>query len=487
MNILLVDDDKDSRRSIKRFLEKIGHHVTDCDDGKKAFQTYQNGDFPMVITDINMPKMNGIDLLRALKDLPGADETEVVLFTGYGNIETAIEALRLGAYDYLIKPLNVEELAIITERIAEHQFLLRENRVLNQHFDDKIKVVTAEKDEELTRIKRSLAEQLGIKTIGIFSPSMRLIFEIAQKYHTDRSIPVLIQGETGSGKEIIAKTIHYGEMVDISPFIDINCAALSASLFESELFGYEPGSFTGGLTKGQKGKLDLAQGGTLFLDEIAELPLELQSKLLRVIQEKEFFRVGGLKKIKTDVRIICATNVDLEQKVQEGVFRKDLYYRLKVGHLVIPNLRHRTEDIIPLASMFLQDFTRQKGKGFKYISNDAAKILLEYTWPGNVRELRNVIELVVFMYDDIEIKPAHLSIITGSKLNRPSLDTKEEQRLLNTNDFLLPKEGFDLEDFTKQIINKTLKMHNGNKTDTARFLNISRKSLYTHLKHIKTE
>jgi DNA-binding NtrC family response regulator len=487
MNILLVDDDKDSRRSIKKFLEKIGHHVSECDDGEKALLTYQNGEFPMVITDINMPKINGIELLRALKNLPKADGTEVVLFTGYGNIETAIEALRLGAYDYLIKPLNVEELAIITERIAEHQFLLRENRLLNQHFDDQIKVATAEKEEELNRIKKSLAEQLGIQTIGIFSDSMRQIFETAQKYHTDRSIPVLIQGETGSGKEIIAKTIHYGEMVDISPFVDINCAALSASLFESELFGYEPGSFTGGLNKGQKGKFDLAQGGTLFLDEIAELPLELQSKILRVIQEKEYFRVGGLKKIKTDVRIICATNVDLEQKVQEGVFRKDLYYRLKVGHLVIPNLCHRTEDIIPLAEMFLQDFARQKGKRFKYISNDAAIMLLAYDWPGNVRELRNVIEWAIFMYDDIEIKPAHLSIITGNKINTTSIGKEEEKKRLNTRDFLLPKEGLALEDFINQIISKTLEMHNGNKTDTARFLNISRKSLYTHLKHIKNE
>ncbi|MBN2285587.1 MAG: sigma-54-dependent Fis family transcriptional regulator [Tissierellales bacterium] len=485
MNILLVDDDRDSRRSIKRFLEKIGHHVTECDDGEEALNLYKSIDFPMVITDINMPKMNGIELLRTLKSLPKVDGTEVVLFTGYSNIDTAIEALRLGAYDYLIKPLNVEELAIITERIAEHQFLLRENRVLNQHFDDKLKAVTAEKDEELSRLKKSLAEQLGIQNVGIFSSSMNEIFEMAQKYHTDRSIPVLIQGDTGSGKEIIAKIIHYGNMDDVTPFIDINCAALTTSLFESELFGYEAGSFTGGLTKGQKGKLDLAQGGTLFLDEIAELPLELQSKLLRVIQEKEYFRVGGLKKIKTDVRIICATNVDLEQKVIEGSFRKDLYYRLKVGHLVIPALQNRKKDILPLADMFLQDFTRQKGKKFKHITNDAAKILIEYCWPGNVRELRNVIEWVVFMYDDFEIKPNHLSIITDSKANLINVDGKKEQSEMKTKDFLLPKNSFSLEEYINRIIIEALKMHNGNKTETALYLNISRKSLYSRLNHIR--
>jgi len=486
MNILLVDDDRDSRRSIKRFLEKIGHHVTECEDGEDALESYKNGEFPMVITDINMPKIDGIELLRTLKNLPKVEGTEVVLFTGYGNIDTAIEALRLGAYDYLIKPLNIEELAIITERIAEHQFLKRQNRLLSKHFDEQIKVVTAEKEQELARIKEKLAEQLGIKTVGIFSESMHKIFEVAQKYHTDRSIPVLIQGETGSGKEIIAKSIHYGDMSEISPFIDINCAALTASLFESELFGYEPGSFTGGLTKGQKGKLDLAKGGTLFLDEIGELPIELQGKFLRVIQEKEYFRVGGLKKIKTDVRIICATNVDLEQKVSEGLFRKDLYYRLKVGHLLIPELRNRNEDILPLANMFLQDFAKQKGKKFNRISQDAAKVLLEYDWPGNVRELRNVIEWVIFMYNDIEIKPSHLGIITDSKVNILNPDEEGANRI-NTDDFLLPKESFVLDDFINQIVYKALERHDGNKTETARFLNISRKSLYTYLKHIKND
>jgi two-component system, NtrC family, response regulator AtoC len=258
------------------------------------------------------------------------------LFTGHGDMATAIEALRSGAYDYLLKPINVAELAVITDRIAEHQSLLRENRVLNTRFTDEVQAATEEARQEVSRLRQLVSHYIGIDNVGVFSETMRQIVQQAQKYHEDRLIPVLIEGETGTGKEIIARMIHFGGAAREAPFVDVNCAALTASLFESELFGYEAGAFTGGLVKGQKGKLDVAQGGTLLLDEVGEIPLELQGKLLRVMQEKEFYRVGGLKKVKTDVRIICATNANLEKCVEEGTFRKDLFYRLKVGHIVIP-------------------------------------------------------------------------------------------------------------------------------------------------------
>jgi transcriptional regulator with PAS, ATPase and Fis domain len=270
--------------------------------------------------------------------------------------------------------------------------------------------------------------------------------------------------------------IHFGETAQPTPFIDINCAAFTASLFESELFGYEAGAFTGGLTKGQKGKLDMAAGGTLFLDEIGEMPLELQSKLLRVLQEKTYYRVGGVKKLETDVRIVCATNVDLSEMVSAGKFRKDLYYRLKVGNIILPPLRERSEEIVPLARMFLKEFSQMRKKRFADISIEAADRLNSYPWPGNTRELRNVIEWVTFMHDDTVLYPDHLGIMSS---NNPSaaLATSLSPLVINPGNFALPAQRFDLNDFTNKVIYKALEMHNGQKTDTANYLNMSRRAL----------
>jgi DNA-binding NtrC family response regulator len=434
----------------------------------------------MVLSDIKMPKLSGIELLRRIVSLPG-HKTDVVLFTGHGDMGTAIEALRAGAYDYLLKPINVAELAAITNRIAEHQSLLRENKVLTERFSDEVQAATEDTRQELNRLKQRLRQEHGLDNIGVFSEEMRSVIEKAHKYHENRSIPVLIEGETGSGKEIVSRIIHYGdmsdEMVRQMPFIDVNCAAITASLFESELFGYDPGAFTGSLTKGQKGKLDLAQGGTLFLDEVGEIPLELQGKLLRVIQEKEFYRVGGLKKIKTDVRIICATNANLEQRVEQGTFRKDLFFRLKVGHLIIPPLRERREDIVALSEMFLRQFAGQKNR-FKRISSSAMSVLLAYDWPGNVRELRNTMEWVAFMYDDVELKPKHLEHL---RKDAPASRQPENKQTVTPATFTLPAKEFRLEEFIEQIIQQALELCNGNKTAAALRLGISRRSLYTHL------
>ena len=483
MNILLVDDDDGSRAGVAKFLSKIGHQVTECRDGEEAFATYTTGDFPMVLSDIRMPKLSGIELLRRILALPNP-KTDIVLFTGHGDMGTAIEALRAGAYDYLLKPINVAELAAITTRIAEHQSLLRENKVLTERFNDEVQAATADTREELSRLKKILFKANGLENIGIFSKKMENIIQQACKYHENRSIPVLIEGETGAGKEIIARIIHYGdinsEMLPQTPFVDVNCAAITATLFESELFGYDPGAFTGSLTKGQRGKLDLAQGGTLLLDEVGEIPLELQGKLLRVIQEKEFYRVGGLKKIKIDVRIICATNANLEERVEQGTFRRDLYFRLKVGHLVIPPLRQRRDDILSLAEMFLHQFAGKKVNGFQRISESAAHVLLAYEWPGNVRELRNTMEWVAFMYDnEAELKPKHLANLRKVSHSPAPLDHGD----LPLTEFILPERGFDLEEHTNQIVHQALELCNGNKTAAALRLGISRRSLYTRLDH----
>lgn len=481
----MVDDDKDSRKSVTRFLVKLGHNVVEAENGQIALNKLVSADFPMVLSDIKMPEMDGIELLQSIARSSGEHRPSVVLFTGYGDMESAIAALRAGAYDYLTKPINVEELAIITERIAEYQYLVRENKVLNERFEDKLKAATEETQRELVRLREVVARSAGLKNIGFFSKNMRQIYKMTLKYHTDRSIPVLIEGDTGSGKEVIAKLVHYGNFHGSNfekPFVAINCAALTPTLFESELFGYEGGAFTGSLAKGHQGKLDLAFGGTLFLDEVGEIPIELQGKLLRVIQEKEFYRVGGLKKIKTNVRIVCATNADLTTKVKNGSFRKDLYFRLKVGHLVIPPLSQRKAEILPLAKMFLKEFSKSKGKKFKYINEAATQVLLEYSWPGNVRELRNVMEWVVFMYDDVEVKPGYLDIIKSTgKINSQVVPDKS----LNIEEIELPQKGFSLDEHVNNIVYQALKKYKGNKTKTAKYLGISRKSLYVRLQHLK--
>ena len=480
MNILLVEDDRDSRAGVADFLREMGHRVTECGDGDEALAAFLAGDYPMVLSDIKMPTMSGIELLRSIKARGGDKASDIVLFTGHGDMATAIEALRAGAYDYLLKPISVAELAAITDRIAEHQFLLRENKVLTRHFSDQVAAATAETRQEMGRLKKMASLAAGLDNIAFFAPAMRRIAAQAEKYHQDRSMPILIEGETGTGKEIIARLIHYGEMKDPTPLIDVNCAALNGNLFESELFGYEPGAFTGGLAKGQKGKLDLAQGGTLLLDEVGEIPLDLQGKLLRVIQEKEFYRVGGLKKIGADVRIICATNADLGRKVDQGTFRKDLFYRLKVGHIVIPPLRRRREEILPLAEMFLLQFAAQKGRRFKAIDPAAAELLLAYEWPGNVRELRNIMEWVVFMNDDTAVRPGHLDALDKG-LPVVGRTSAAADRALDPADFTLPAAGFDLENYVDLIVRRALERCRGNKTAAARYLGISRRSLYCRL------
>jgi len=484
MRILLVDDERASRDAVKWFLKSQEHEVTECVNGEEALAKVVAGDFPMVLSDIRMPGMSGTELAVAIKQLPNSWRTDIVLFTGHGDIQSAVSALRAGVYDYMQKPVDAKELASVIERIAEHQALLRENRTLTERFSDEVNAATEETRHELTQMKQMVAESI-VGKIGVFSESMKALFAHAQQFHKDRSIPVLIQGETGTGKEIVAKAIHYGTEFDKAKsgsFVDINCAALAPTLFESELFGYEPGAFTGGISKGQKGKFDLAQGGTLFLDEVGEIPIELQGKLLRVLQEKEFYRVGGLKKIKTDVRIICATNVPLEEWVEKGKFRRDLYFRLKVGQIVIPPLRERKEEILSLAEIFLRDFSRQKGKKFKIIHPDTGKILEQHHWSGNVRELKNVIEYAVFANDDVELKPWHvIHLIQADPAGKKQPEMAGERQIV----LPAPPGGYPMKQYTDDIIREILDMQQGNQTATARYLGMSLRGLTYRLESKK--
>ncbi|MGE5418400.1 MAG: sigma-54-dependent transcriptional regulator, partial [Acidobacteriota bacterium] len=355
MQILLIDDEADSRHFIANFLKKFGYSVTEAGDGLEALRIIEEQDFGLVLTDIRMPGISGIEMLSELRKLPDKRHTYVVVFTAFGDVQSAVDALRLDAYDYLFKPIDARELLNLVQKIEGH--LRQTEEMAIQHTGR-----TTPPYKESANKTQSYINIMGIGQAGVFAESMKQIFEQAQVLHSAREIPVLVNGETGTGKELVARYIHCLEGEGCSPFIDVNCSALSPTLFESELFGYEAGSFTGGLSGGRKGKFDLASGGTLFLDEISEIPVELQAKLLRVIQEKEFFRVGGLQKIKCDVRIICATNVNIEKRIDQGLFRRDLYHRLSAGHIIIPPLKDRKEEIVPLAQMFMRHFAKEKAK-----------------------------------------------------------------------------------------------------------------------------
>jgi DNA-binding NtrC family response regulator len=479
MRILLVDDEQEGRSFLANYLRLLGHTVTECVSGEEGLIAYHNSVFDMILSDIKMGGMSGIELVRKVKQVKREPEADVVLYTGFVDLELAIGALRAGAYDYLTKPINMDELKAILERVGEHKALLTKGQGLNKTGDEEAGVFGTDIEG-----RSKVTEQENIGKIGIFSEAMRRVVCQAEQYHTDRSLPVLIQGETGVGKEIIAKIIHYGTSRTSAPFVDINCTAITPSLFESELFGYEAGSFTGGVSRGQKGKLDMAMGGTLFLDEIAEIPIELQAKLLRVIEEKNFYRVGGLKKIKTDIRIITATNLNFEKRIAEGLFRKDLYYRLKVGQIIIPPLRERKDDILSLALMFLQDFSRRRGKQFRRISEAAAQQLLACPWPGNVRELRNAMEWVSFMYDGTELQEEHLKNLTGRYPEDTIKEKIPEPKLRPLHaDSASPL--FVLGDHIDELIEQVLQKFGGNKTQAARYLGISVRTLYYRLERIQ--
>jgi len=480
MRILLVDDEQEGRSFLANYLRLLGHTVTECVSGEEALIAYHDGVFDMILSDIKMGGISGIELVRKVKQVKREPEADVVLYTGFVDLELAIGALRAGAYDYLTKPINMDELKAILERVGEHKALLQKGEMLAQHVDEEVRTASGDK----AGLRPKVTEQENIGKIGIFSDAMRRVVRQAEHYHTDRSLPVLIQGETGVGKEIIAKIIHYGTSCTSAPFVDINCTAITPSLFESELFGYEAGSFTGGVSRGQKGKLDMAMGGTLFLDEIAEIPIELQAKLLRVIEEKNFYRVGGLKKIKTDIRIITATNLNFEKRIAEGLFRKDLYYRLKVGQIIIPPLRERKDDILSLALMFLQDFSRRRGKQFRSISEAAAQQLLACPWPGNVRELRNAMEWVSFMYDGTELQEEHLKNLTGKYPEDTIKDKMPEPKQRPLHAESAPP-LFVLGDHIDELIEQVLQKFGGNKTQAARYLGISVRTLYYRLERIQ--
>ena len=467
MNILLVDDDPLSRKSLSKFLRSyLYHDVTEAENGQIAFDLLETQSFSLVISDIKMPILDGVELLKKIKESEFKN-LDVILITGFGELQSAISALRMGAFDYLQKPVNVKELAAIVEKSDEHQKLLQENEKLKNEVSACESSITETKGL-LNQYQKAYTEIFGLGQIGIFSAEMQRISELARTYHEHREAPVLVFGETGTGKEVVARMIHCKESEDLRPFITVNCSAITPSLFESELFGYETGAFTGARQQGQIGKLELAQGGTIFLDEIGDLPMDMQPKLLRAIQMREMYRIGGKKLINLDVRFICATNRNLEEMIKKGLFRQDLFYRLTTGQINILPLRQRKDEIIALAQMFLLHFACQKKKKFRIISSEAVKILYNHSWPGNVRELQNTIERVVLLNDSIEVLPQHLSFLPVTANIASDMKKLEIE---------LPEEHYDYLELEKDILLQIMQKFNGNKSKVADYLGITRNRL----------
>jgi len=370
LDILIVEDELFQREMLRDFLCKAGHRATEAESGEKALQLLEKGCFDLMLMDFRMPGMNGLETLQKVKIMD--PEIDVVIMTAYGTVETAVAAMKAGAGDYITKPMDLDELAILIGRVAEHRTLVRENEILRQEL--KAKGVTSE-------------------TIQYKSQKMAELIQLAARIAPSQAT-VMIQGETGTGKELFARLIHHLSPRGAKPFVAVNCAAIPETLIESEFFGHEKGAFTGAFQR-RLGRFEQADGGTLFLDEIGELSSAVQVKLLRFLQEREFQRVGGEKTITSDVRIISATHQYLEARVKEGVFREDLFYRIHVVALKIPPLKERREDIPVLITHFIRRFGEANRKKIDGVSREAQDLLIKYDYPGNVRELENIIERAI--------------------------------------------------------------------------------------------
>lgn len=434
--ILVVEDEKNTREGIRKFLEGLNYDVMTAADAEAGIRSLEKEKPDLVLTDIRMPGMDGMKLLE--KIVGEHPETVTILLTAYGTVENAVKAMKIGAYYYLTKPVNLEELEWVIKKALTNKSLQEENQELRQ---------------ELFR------ERFEEGRILTASPKMTEVLAMIDQVAATRST-VLIQGESGTGKELLAHRIHELSPRKNKTFLAVHCAVLTETLLASELFGHERGAFTGA-TERKIGRFERANEGTLFLDEISEIPAEMQVKLLRVLQEGEFERVGGTKTIRCDVRLVCATNKDLNREIREGRFREDLFYRINVILVKVPPLRERLEDIPPLAEHFMKFLARQNEKKIDSIDEEAMKLLKNYPWPGNVRELKNVIERMVVL-----AKSNHLTV-----QNIPD-DIKQN-----------PKNGFvvsdgNLQTMEKELIRLSLQENHGNKSLAAKKLGISRRTLY---------
>ena len=441
-SILVIDDDESFSRVLEHMLTEDGHEVATASDGQRGLEVFKSGSFDIVLTDLMMPKLDGMAVLKEVKRIDR--EATVIFITAHGTVENAVEACRLGAADYITKPFSHEQLSFVVEKAIKMRELLTEN----------------------IRLRTELSEKYQFDDIVGRSARMEEVFRLAgQVARSDAT--VLLLGESGTGKELIARAIHFSSPRKEKRFMPINCASIPHNLMESELFGHVKGAFTGAV-KDKKGKFELAHGGTIFLDEVADLKSDLQARLLRFLQEREFEPVGASESIRVDVRIIAATNKNLEKLTREETFREDLYYRLSVFPIILPPLRERKEDISLLVDHFLEKYGGEKSF---IIDDDAVKKLTEYDWPGNVRELENVIERAIVL--------AGSGVITSDVLPS-SLRTGR----FNGREFEIPPEPFSMAEIEKQAILGALERTGWNKTKAAESLKIPRHVLLYKIKKL---
>ncbi len=435
--LVIADDEKNTREGLRWALERKNMEIFLAADGEEALQLIRSERVEILITDLKMPRLDGLELLEFVKR--ESPETQVVMLTGHGTVESAVDAMKAGAYDYLIKPINIDELNLVVDRILEGQALKEENQQLRQQVE----------------------ERFGMDNIIGRSDAMMKVFSLVKTVAPSRA-NVLIYGESGTGKELIANAIHQNSPRKRRPFVKVNCGALPLTLLESELFGYEKGAFTGAV-KTKPGRFEMADGGTILLDEIAETGPEFQVRLLRVLQEGTFERVGGTETLHSDVRVIAASNKRLDELVAKGDFREDLYYRLKVVSIDLPPLRERRDDIPMLVEHFLEEFSRFYEKPKTRIANRAMSMLQNYQWPGNVRQLKNVIEGSVVM--------------TTGEIGVSDLPEEIQAEGKNVSQVTISAES-SLKDAERELIQAALIHYGGNRAQTARSLGLGRKTLY---------
>ncbi|MBW1982325.1 MAG: sigma-54-dependent Fis family transcriptional regulator [Deltaproteobacteria bacterium] len=442
--ILVVDDEAAHRHMLETVLSAEGYEVEQADDGQTAIGAVEQRFYDLILLDIRMSKVDGIEALRKIKELsPGIP---IIIMTAYASVNTAIDALKSGAYDYLTKPLDIDELKILVGKALRHRQLEQENIFLKERLDDRFDFSNI--------IARSESMKKLFDTMALVAPT---------------EATVLIVGESGTGKELIANAIHQNSPRRDNPFVKVNCAALPETLLESELFGHEKGAFTGAVSRRQ-GRFQLAHRGSIFLDEIGEMAAATQAKILRVLQEREVEALGSSRTIKVDVRVIAATNKNLQSEIEQGRFREDLYFRLNVVTLSVPPLRDRRDDIPLLADFFLKQYAEKNRRHIKGFSPRALDILMRHNWPGNVRELENVVERAVIMARGDTVTPTELPD------NLRVLDKEYQEAAVNL------RTGKSLKEMEKQMILRTLEETGGNRTHAARILGISRRTLQLKLK-----
>lgn len=446
-NVLIVDDEKNIRSGLGRALELDGYRTLLAADGQEAIDVIRSEEIDLVIADLKMPRVSGEELLRHVVDQ--YPSVPVIILTGHGTIETAVQAMRDGAYDFLTKPVSLDRLSLLAKRALANRELVLQHRQLQNELE--------QQRESSAIIGKSSALQDVLNVVKQVAPT---------------KASVLITGESGVGKELIADAIHRLSDRSANPLIKVHCAALSETLLESELFGHEKGAFTGAIGR-KRGRFELANTGTIFLDEIGEINQSVQIKILRVLQEKRFERVGGEETLDVDVRIVAATNRDLKEEIAKGSFREDLYYRLNVVNIHVPPLRDRKDDIPLLSAAFIKEFSKENGKAVEGVDPRARAALHNHDWPGNIRELRNSIESAVVM--------AKGSIITIDDLP-PSINRKGTE-----DDTISIQLGSRLADAEREIIRTTLSANNGNKTRTAEILGIGRKTLHRKIAEYQLE